>query len=325
VKRIVRLVCALSAVGAFISYSAALQAQSYPSRPIQVVVPMGTGSGTDIHARILMEELRKILNTSIVVINKPGAFMTVGTDAVAKSRKDGYTLLYGPATGITYSKALDPQNVPYDPIKDLEPLGLHAFFPVVIAVPASSPWKTLHDLIEDGRKNPGKIRISTPGLQTTSSFNVMIIEGMTGAKFLQVPYKDIVAGVTDMLGGQVEATTQSMSVLVPFAAAGKVRYLVTSRKMKAYPDIPVLNELGYKRELFSPWFAMYAPAGTPENVIKLLVPAIKKAMDSPEVTARINKIGGSVIEYKSPAELKKMAIDEIETISALAVKMGLRK
>lgn len=305
--------------------SGELTAQGYPNRPVQVVIPMGPGSGTDVHGRILMEELRKILNTPIVVVNRPGAFMTLGTNEVARSRKDGYTLLYGPATGITYSKALEPETVPYDPIKDLEPLGLHAFFPVVIAVPASSPWKTLKDLIEDGKRNPQKIRISTPGLQTTSSFNVVIIETLTGASFLQVPYKDIVAGVTDMLGGQVEATTQSLSVVAPFANSGKVRILVTSRKMKEFPDIPILQELGYARELFSPWFAMYAPSGIPEDVLKLLVAAVKKAMESPEVIARINKIGGSIIEYKSPAELRKMAIEEIETISAMAKKLGLRK
>lgn len=324
-RRFTMIVCGLSFGCVAGLFSATLGAQPYPNRPIQVVIPMGAGSGTDIHGRILMEELRKILNTSIVVVNKPGAFMTVGTDAVAKSRKDGYTLLYGPATGITYSKALQPETVPYDSIRDLEPLGLHAFFPVVIAVPSISPWKTLRDLIEEGKRNPEKIRISTPGLQTTSSFNVMIIEGLTGARFTQVPYKDIVAGVTEMLGGQVEATTQSLSVLVPFINAGKVKVLVTSRKMKDFPDAPVLDELGYKRELFSPWFAMYAPAGVPDEVLQVLVPAIKKAMASPEVMARINKIGGSVVEYKSPAELKRMAIEEIEVVSALARKMGLRK
>lgn len=324
-RSLMTVICRVSTICLTGLFSAILGAQTYPNRPIQVVIPMAAGSGTDIHGRILMEELKKILNTSIVVVNKPGAFMTLGTDAVAKSRKDGYTLLYGPATGITYSKALEPDTVPYDSIRDLEPLGLHAFFPVVIAVPANAPWKSLHDLVEDGKKNPEKIRISTPGLQTTSSFNVMIIEGLTGAKFTQVPYKDIVAGVTEMLGGQVEATTQSLSVLVPFVNSGKVRILVTSRKMKDFPNVPVLEELGYKRELFSPWFAMYAPAGVPEEVLHVLVPAIRKAMASPEVMARINKIGGSVVEYKSPAELKSMAIEEIETISALARKMGLRK
>ncbi|OGA02896.1 MAG: hypothetical protein A3H35_18865 [Betaproteobacteria bacterium RIFCSPLOWO2_02_FULL_62_17] len=323
-QRMMNTFCALS-IAVVGLWSALLGAQTYPNKPIQVVIPMDAGSGTDIHGRILMEELRKILNTSIVVVNKPGAFMTIGTDAVAKSNKDGYTLLYGPATGITYSKALDPDAVPYDPIRDLEPLGLHAFFPVVIAVPMDSPWKNLRDLIEDGKKNPMKIRMSTPGLQTTSSFNVMIIEGLTGARFTQVPYKNIVAGVTDMLGGQVEATTQSLSVLVPFMKSGKLRVLVTSRKMKDFPDLPVLEELGYKRELFSPWFAMYAPAGIPEGVLRVLVPAIRKAMASAETMDKIGKIGGSVIEYKSPAELKNMAIEEIETISALAKKMGLRK
>src|SRR3972149_6562600 len=253
-------------VCAFGSFGTSLQAQDFPSRPIQVVVPMAAGSGTDIHARILMEELRKVLNTPIVIVNKPGAFMTVGTDAVAKSKKDGYTLLYAPATGITYSRALEPDTVPYDSIKDLEPLGLHAFFPVVIGVSAKSPWKTLREFVEEGKKNPGKIRISTPGLQTTSSFNVMIIEGLTGARFTQVPYKDIVAGVTDMLGGQVEATTQSFSVVAPFVADGRIRVLVTSKKMKDFPNVPVLEEAGYRGQLYSPWFAMYAPAGTPPEV-----------------------------------------------------------
>jgi tripartite-type tricarboxylate transporter receptor subunit TctC len=128
-----------------------------------------------------------------------------------------------------------------------------------------------------------------------------------------------------MLGGHVEATTHALSVLIPFATQGKARILLTSKKTKDFPNVPTLDELGYKQELFSPWFAMYAPVGVPEEVIRILVPAIKKAVDSPDVIAQISKIGGSVIDYKSPAELKKLAIEELKTISALAVELGLRK
>ncbi len=286
---------------------------------------MSAGTTSDIHGRIFVEELKKILKTDIFVVNKPGASMTVGTDFVVKSKKDGYTLLYTPATGITYSKALEPEIVPYDPIKDLEPLGLHAFFPVGIAVRDSARWKTFQEFLDDAKKNPEKIRISSPGIQTTASFNVVITETLTGARFTQVPFKDGQAAVTNMLGGHVEATANACSMFIPHIAEGKVRMLLTSKKMKEFPNVPTLDQLGYKQELFSPWFAMYAPAGIPEEVKKILVPAVKRAVDDPGVIAQISKIGGSVIEYRSPEELKKMAAEELETISALAIKLGLRK
>jgi tripartite-type tricarboxylate transporter receptor subunit TctC len=301
-----------------------LRAQPYPNRPIQLIIPMGPGTGTDIHGRILAEELKTILKTEIVVINKPGASQTTGTDAVVKSKKDGYTLLYAGGAAII-AKAIDPETVPYDPIRDLEPLGLHAFFPVVIAVRENAPWKNFNELLDDAKKNPGRIRISSPGIQTHSSFNLVIIETMSGAKFTQVPFKGGMAAITNLLGGSVEATCISLSMLIPFVSSGKVRVLLTSKKMMDFPNIPTLNEMGFKQELPSPWFAMYAPMGIPEEVKKILVPAVKEAIQNPDVIARINKIGGSVIDYKSPEELKKTTIEELETISAIAVKIGLRK
>jgi tripartite-type tricarboxylate transporter receptor subunit TctC len=316
--------CIILAVYAFGLADSTLQAQPYPNRPIQVVIPLGAGSATDIHGRILMDELKNILKTEIIVLNKPGASMTIGTDFVVKSKKDGYTIAYVPTTAIT-AKAVEPETVPYDPIKDLEPLGLHAFFPVVIAVLENAPWKTLKEFVDDAKKNPGKIRVSTPGLQTHSSINVVIIETLTGAQYTQVPYKEGITAVTSMLGGHVEATTNALSVLIPFVTSGKARILVTSKKMRDFPNVPTIDELGYKEELLSPWFAMFAPAGVPEEVKKVLVPAIKEAIHNPDVIAKINKIGGSVIDYKSPGELKKIEINDLNTFSAIAAKIGLRK
>ena len=316
--------CLILAFYAFGLVDSTLQAQPYPNRPIQLIIPMGPGTGTDINGRILVEELKKILKTEIFVVNKPGASQTTGTDFVVKSKKDGYTLLYAGGAAII-AKAIEPETVPYDPIRDLEPLGLHAFFPVVIAVPENAPWKSFNEFLNDAKKNPGKIRVSSPGIQTHSSFNLVIIETLSGAKLTQVPFKEGMAAVTNMLGGNVEATCISMSMVLPFTNSGKAKILLTSKKMVEFPNIPTLNELGFKQELPSPWFAMYAPAGIPEEVKKVLVPALKEAIHNPDVTAKISKIGGSVIDYKSPEELKKTTIEELETISAIAIKIGLRK
>lgn len=323
-RRFIFVGCVVWVVCAFGLANSTLQAQPYPNRPIQIIIPMGPGTGTDIHGRILVEELKKILKTEIVVVNKPGASQTIGTDAVVKSKKDGYTLLYAGGAAII-ARAIEPETTPYDPIRDLEPLGLHAFFPVVIAVQESAPWKTFNEFLDDTKKNPGKIRISSPGLQTHSSFNLVIIETLTDTRFTQVPFKEGMAAVTNMLGGNVEATCISLSMLIPFVKSGKTRILLTSKKMMDFPNVPTLNELGFKQELPSPWFAMYAPIGIPEEVKKILVPAIKEAIHNPDVVAKISKIGGSVIDYKAPEELKKITIEELETISAIAIKIGLRK
>jgi tripartite-type tricarboxylate transporter receptor subunit TctC len=321
--RFIFVACILTVVS-FTLTDSALQAQPYPNRPIQVVIPMGPGTAADTHGRILMEELRKILKTEIIVVNKPGASMTIGTDFVVKSKKDGYTILYTPTTAIT-AKAVEPETVPYDPIKDLEPLGLHAFFPVVIAVTEDAPWKTLKEFVDDAKKNPGKIRVSTPGLQTHSSINVVIIEMLTGAQYTLVPFKEGAQTITALLGGHVEATSFSFTPLIPHVHSRKIRTLLTSTKMMDFPNVPTLNELGFKQELLTPWFAMYAPAGVPEEVKKILVPAIKEAIHHPDVIDRIKKIGGSVIDYRSPEDLKKVMIEDLKTFSEIAVKLGLRK
>jgi len=324
-KRLVVASCVIVVMGGSILMSSSLHAQPYPSRPIQMIIPMGAGAAGDISGRLLAEELKKILKTDIVVVNKPGASMVMGTDQVAKSRKDGYTIVYTNATAMVMARALEPENVPYDPLKDFEPLGLHMFFPVAIAVPENSPLKSLADFVEEGKKNPEKIRISSPGINTTASFNIFIIENVTGAKYTQIPYKEGVTAITNLLGGHVEAVTFAFSGLIPFATSGKLRVLLTSKKMSDFPNVPTFQELGYKQELPSPWFALYAPAGIPDEVKKVLIPGIKQAVNSPETVARLNKMGGSLIDYKSPDELRKIMGDEYEAISAIAKKIGLRK
>ena len=164
-------------------------AQSFPNRPIQLIIPNVAGSIMDINSRILIDELGKILGTQVVVVTKPGGASILGTDAVAKSKKDGYTLGYVSASGLIYTRITHPETFPYDPDKDLEPLGLHLFVPLTAAVQASSPWKNFDELIDYAKKNPGKLRVSTIGVGAIDHFNLEVMQAMTGAQFTMIPFK----------------------------------------------------------------------------------------------------------------------------------------
>lgn len=301
-----------------------VQAQPYPNRPIQLVIPMIPGSPLDIPGRLFAEELGKVLGTQVVVLNKPGASATLGTDAVVRSKKDGYTLVYTNASAIVFTRVTHPETVPYDPVKDLEPLGVHLFLPLTVTVLESSPWKNYTDLVDYAKKNPGKLRVCTHGQGTVDHFNLEITQSLTGAQFTHVPFKGGQTITAAMLGEHVEATYTAISSVLPFVNSGQMRILLLSKKLPEIPKIPTLSELGYTQDLFSPWFALYAPAGLPEEVKKVLVPAIEKAVNHPESKAKINSMG-FMVDYKSPEELRKLMREYYERANAIALKIGLRK
>lgn len=313
----------LMAVVAFLAGSTAW-AQPYPSRPVQLILPGSAGSIIDITGRILGDELGKILGQQFVSINKPGGAFTVGTDFVAKSKKDGYTLSYTNNPAIVYARILTPDTLPYDPEKDLDPLGLHLFFAHTLAVLESSPWKTFGELIEYAKKNPNKVNVNTPGIGSTSHFHLEIIQSLTGAQFNHVPFKSGEAVITGLLGGHVDASFDAVSKLRPHMESGKVRMLLTSVKVPDLPKVPTLADLGYKQQLVPSWFGMYGPAGLPEDVKKVLIPAIEKAVKNPELKAKIEKMD-FIVEYRNPADQRKLAAEEYAASSAIAKKMGMKK
>jgi tripartite-type tricarboxylate transporter receptor subunit TctC len=301
-----------------------IHAQPYPNRPIQLIIPGAAGSILDITGRLLGDEVGKIIGTQLIPVDKPGAGFTLGTDFVVRSKKDGYTLAYTNSPAIVYARILNPETVPYDPDKDLEPLGLHLFFPIAIAVQANSPWKTFGELVDYAKKNPEKLRVSTTGIGSTSHFDLEIIQSLTGAQFNHVPFKGGESVITALLGGHVEMTCDAIGKITPHVESGKMRVLLLTNKMPELPHVPTITELGYKQDLPSTWFAMYGPAGMPEEVKKVLVPAIEKAIKNPELKAKIEKMQ-FVVQYQSPAELKKLAAEEYERSLAIAIKAGLRK
>jgi tripartite-type tricarboxylate transporter receptor subunit TctC len=297
-------------------------AAGYPDHPIQLIIPNVAGAQMDITGRMLAEEMEKIIGGKIITNNKPGAGTVLGTDYVVRSKKDGYTILYTSAASFVYAPATHPEVVRYDPLKDIEPLGLYFFFPHTITVRADAPWKTFPQLIDYARKNPGKLRVSTIGVGTTPHFMVEMIQSLTGAQFTHVPFEGGESTITALLGNHVEVTCEALAKVKPHVEAGKMKVLLITNKMPGYPDIPVITELGYKQELPTSWFAMFAPAGIPEEARKVLVPAVEKAVKN---TKRRAEQLGTVVDYKSPEEMRRMIDEEGRRAREIAQKIGLRK
>jgi tripartite-type tricarboxylate transporter receptor subunit TctC len=301
-----------------------LYAQSYPQHPIQMVIPGAPGDAMDIAARAAGEELARVLKAEVVPLNKPGAAATLGTAAVAGAKKDGYTILYGNTSGFVYAPAFNPKEAPYDPIRDLELLGLHAFFPDGISVQVESPWKDFQTVIEYAKKNPGKFRVGTLGMGSINHFRLEIIKSLTGTDITMIPFKGSSPALMALLGGHIEAAFVAYAMVYPHYESGKLRGILADQKVAALPDIPTLVQLGYKQDLPPTYFGFAAPTGIPEEVRKVLVPAIAKVCGNPELSERLKKMW-FMQDYKSPAEFKQIMSRDYENALAIVKQMKIEK
>jgi len=323
-KRLISILGFLLLVDALLIGTGNLGAQPYPAHPIQLVIPGAPGDAVDIAARSAAEELAKILKTPIIALNKPGGGSIVGTEFAVKSKKDGYTLLYALSSGLIYNPAINPDSVPYDPIHDLEPLGMHVNFPTVISVKADSPWKHFSEIIEYAQKNPGKFRCGTLGVGSINHFQLEIIKSLTNTDITMVPFKGASPAVTALLGGHIEAAFVAVVLSEPHYQSGKLRGILLDFKVAALPEIPTLREVGYPQDLPVSFFGFFAPAGIPEEAKKILVPAIEKAIKTPELMTKLQNLW-YITNYKSPVELKQMLSENYERAKSIAKKMGVNK
>jgi tripartite-type tricarboxylate transporter receptor subunit TctC len=195
---------------------------------------------------------------------------------------------------------------------------------LAIAVQANSPWKTFNDLLDYAKKNPGKLRVDTIGIGSPAHFDLEIIQSLTGAQFTHIPFKGGESVITALLGGHIEMTFDAINKLIPHVESGKLRVLLLTNKMADFPNVPTLTESGYQQDLVFTWFAMYAPSGLPEEVKKVLVPAVEKAIKNPEYKAKFERMK-LIVEYKSPVEMKKLVAEEYARALAIAKKVGLSK
>ena len=298
--------------------------QTYPNRPINLVIPMAPGDALDITGRIMAEALANILKVSITPLNKTGAGGVVGTDFVAKSKNDGYTLLMVNSASLVSAKILHPEDVKYDPFKDLEPLGMTTVTPTVVTVKRDSSYKTFKDLAEFARKNPGKVRCATPGLGTLADLNLASFRNFAGADITMVPFKGASPAVTALIGGHVEMATSAITPVIEHLRSGELRGLVISKKVSEFQSIPTLKELGAQRDLFGIWFAFFAPAGVPSEVKEKLVPAIEKAAKNPAIVSRMARMG-LIQDFDPPDRLLQDWTKEYKLAEEIAKKEGLIK
>jgi tripartite-type tricarboxylate transporter receptor subunit TctC len=303
-----------------ISVAGTLQAQTFPSQPIHLVLVLTPGDVLDLTGRAIGAELSNILKTPVIPVNKMGGAGTVGTDFVAKGKKDGYTILYT-YSGISYTYALHPENVPYNPFQDLEPLCLAVSAPLLITVQAEAPWKSFQELVDYMKQNPGKVRGSSTGVGSPGHFGYEVIRAETGAAITMIPYKGASPGLTALLGGHVEVAIPAFSLASPQLQAGKIRALLTSKKIPAWPQIPTLTELGYKRDMSSVWFGFFLPAGVPDSVKKILIPALEKSIKSQDVASALQKIQ-ALEDYMPPREFKKAMQEEYEQVKKIFKPAG---
>ena len=297
-----------------------LQAETYPIQPIQVVITLAPGDSLDLTGRAISAELAKILKTPVIPVNKTGGAGTVGADFVAKGKKDGYTVLFI-NSNIIYSYATNPGDIPYNPFQDLEPLCLAVSVPLLIAVQAEAPWKSIQELSDYIKQNPGKIRGSSTGVGSVGHFGYEVIRAETGAAITMVPYKGASPGLTALLGGHVEVAIPSFSLASPQLKAGKIRILLTSKKIPEYPQIPTLTQLGYKRDMSSVWFGFFVPPGVPDSAKKILLAGLEKSIKSVDVLNAFQNLG-ALEDYKPAGEFKKMMTDEYGMIKNLFKTAG---
>lgn len=314
----------VAAVAAATLMAGASHAQTYPSGPISLVIPLTPGDATDIAARMMGEELAKLLRVAVVPVNRPGAGGAIGTDSVVKAAKDGHTILITINAALTFRRVLDPQNVQYDPLKDLTPLGLTTRIPSILAVRDDLPYRNFAGMVEHAKKNPGAVRAGTVGVGSVGDFTVQLINSLAGVEITMVPFKGAAPAITALRGAHVEGVALALGALSGHLKSGVMRGIVISSKFPEFPTIPTLSELGYRQNLLGVWLGFFAPAGIGPEVTGALVPAIEKVARDPAIAARLAALG-MLQDYASPEKLAEEIREEHRTVERIAKQAGLIK
>ena len=277
-----------------ISISCAAFGQAYPNKPIKAIVPFAAGSATDQIGRAFAAKMSETLGQTIVVENKAGVNGMLGADAVAKSPNDGYTILIGTNSTNAALKSL-MKKLPYDQDTAFAPLGYLGSLPLIVAVNNDVPVKTLKELVALGKTKAGLLTVASAS--TSQLVSSEMLAAMAGIETTSVPYKSGPAAMTDLIGGQVMVFTADFGVMLPQVKGGKVRGLAvtSSKRSTAIPELPTVNEaLGLKDYELIAYFAMFAPAGTPPDIIAKLNQAINAAANSKDIQEKFAGIGFAV-------------------------------
>src|SRR5689334_5047008 len=314
--RIAALMIALGAAGGVL-------AQAYPSKPVKIVVPYSAGGPADIYARFVGDRLQKELGHPFVIENRPGAGAIIGTDTVAKSAPDGYTLLMMSNTH-TVNESLFTRK-PYVLLRDLTPVAPVNYSDLILVVNPSVPANNLKELIALAKAKPGALNYASSGPGTPYHMAGELFKAMAGIDVVHVPHKGSAEARTDVLAGNVQMMFDAITTMAPLAQAGKVRAIATSGKTRSpiTPDVPTLNEAGLPGYDAVIWLGMMAPAGTPKPIVDVLNADIEKIVNSPDVKAAWAK-QGAVPMRMTPEEFGKFMEQDIQKWAKVVKFSGAR-
>ena len=301
----VSLIAAIGIVGT-------AQAQTYPTKPITLVVPYPAGGANDMLGRLIGQKMSEKLGQQIIVENKPGAGTLIGATAVAKAAPDGYTLLVGGFASNSVSPLLFKAD--YDPIKDFEPIGMFGTAPTVVITYLDSPYKTIKDVVDAAKKKPGEVMYGSSGNGSPLHMSGEMFSKQAGIQITHVPYKGGSAHILDLIGKRLDVIFDTSTNSAPLIKGGKVRPIAVSSKTRLpdLPDVPTLTESGYPDFSVNGWYALYAPAKTPKPIIDKLSADLQAVLKEPEVIEKLRAVGvtpgtgkADELAQYAPAELEK--------------------
>ena len=301
---------------ALASVAGAAHAQAWPSKPVSLVVPFPAGGTTDVLARALAERLSPAIGQPVIVENKPGAGATIGADYVAKAKADGHTLLIGAVHHTIASSVY--KKLPYDFQKGFEPVTVIAMVPNVLVVNARTPAKNVNELVALIKAKPAEASYGSNGNGTAQHLIGTQFQQQTGTRLQHIPYKGSGPLATDLLGGQILMSFDTITPVLLHIKAGKLRPLAvtTAKRSPALPDVPTLQEAGLKDFDIGTWFGVLAPVGTPKPVLDRLSAEATKIIQSPDFRKRMDDIGAQPVG-NSPAEMAAQIRSETDKFSLL--------
>ena len=303
--------------------SVAQTASSFPNQPVRMVVPYPPGGPTDITARVVAAEMSKTIGQNIVIDNRPGASGMIGSEMVTKATPDGYTLLANASIHV-----INPSVYPdmrFDAIKDFTPITQLAQVPLVLVVPANSPIKSVKDLVEYAKANPGKVNFGSAGSASAQHLAGESFKIAAGIQMQHIPYKGSAPALTDLAGGQLQLMFDSMPSATPMINSGKLRAIAvtTTTRAKARPDLPTIAESGFPGFDISTWYAYWAPKGTPADVVEKLAASAAQALKNPEVIAKYEAMGAEPVG-STPAQFAAYVESEAKKWSEIVKKSGAK-
>ena len=299
------------AISLLLACALGAQAQApFPSHAITIVVPFTPATGADQIARLISPRLSEKLGVPVVVENRAGASSIIGADFVAKSAPDGHTVLFT-ATSHGTVPALK-RSLPYDPVKSFTPVALAATSAMALVVSPQSGMARFQDFVERVKQQPGALHYSSPGNGTPQHLAMELVKLEAGIDIVHVPYKGSAGATTDLVGGHVDASVAAVQTAAPFVTTGRMRMLavLSAERSGAFPDVPTMNELGHPDLVVDTWYGVFAPAGTPPDVVARLNAAIDDALQAPDVREAMAKQGLTPVVDK-PERLATLLAQEL--------------